>query len=113
MYVRMLFINLTTSLCNWILDFLMDLPQVVRVSNNTSSMLTLSTGSPQWGMLSLYSLFTHDCVAAPNSNTIINFADDTTVVGLIADDDETAYREENRYLTVWCQDNNLSLNASM
>jgi hypothetical protein len=34
----------------------------------------------------------------------------TTVVGLITDNDETAYREV-RYLTVWCKDNNLSLNV--
>jgi hypothetical protein len=31
----------------------------------------------------LYSLFTHDCVAKHNSNTIIKFVDDSTVVGLI------------------------------
>jgi hypothetical protein len=41
----------------------------------------------------LYSLFTHDCTTRHNSNTIIKFADDTTVVGLISDNDETAYRE--------------------
>nr|ABQ01985.1 collagen Type XI Alpha2 [Salmo salar]ABQ59674.1 collagen type XI [Salmo salar] len=40
------------------------------------------------------------------------FADDTTVVGLITDNDETAYREEVRDLAVWCQDNKLSLNVS-
>ena len=44
-------------------------------------------------------------------NTIIKFADDTTVVGLITDNDETAYREEVRDLTLRCQDNNLSLNV--
>ena len=38
------------------------------------------------------------------------FADDTTVVGLITDNDETAYGEEVRDLTVWYKDNNLSLN---
>ena len=47
-----------------------------------------------------------------NSNSIIKFADDTTVVGLITDNDETAYREEVRDLAVWCQANNLSLNVS-
>ena len=46
-----------------------------------------------------------------NSNTIITFADDTTVVGLLTDNDETAYREEVRDLAMWCQDNNLSLNV--
>ncbi|KAI3355088.1 hypothetical protein L3Q82_017870, partial [Scortum barcoo] len=39
----------------------------------------------------LYSLFTHDCVATHSSNTIIKFADDTTVIGLITGDNETAY----------------------
>ncbi len=39
-----------------------------------------------------------------------NFADDTTVIGLITDNDETAYREEVSTLTKWCQENHLSLN---
>jgi hypothetical protein len=51
-------------------------------------------------------------MASHDSNTI-KFADDTTVVGLITDNDETAYREEVRDLAVWGQDNNLSLNISM
>ena len=88
---------------------------MVRVGNTTSATLILNTGAPQGWVLSplsplLYSLFTHDCTIGHNSNTIIKFADDTTVVGLITDNDETAYREEVRDLAVWCQDNNLSLN---
>ena len=55
-------------------------------------------------------MFTHDCTARHDSNTIIKFAVDTTVVGLITDNNETAYREEVRDLTMWCNDNNLSLN---
>jgi uncharacterized protein YneR len=35
----------------------------------------------------------------------------TTGVGLITNNDETAYREEVRDLTVWCKDNNLFLNV--
>ena len=38
------------------------------------------------------------------------FADNITVVGLISDNNETAYRV--REVAVWCQDNNLSLNVS-
>jgi hypothetical protein len=45
------------------------------------------------------------------SNTIIKFADDTTVVGLINNNDETTYREEGRDLVMWFQDNNLSHNV--
>ena len=63
-------------------------PQVMRVGNNTSA-----TGAPQ-GCVLIPFLFTHD------SNTIIKFADDITVVSMITDDDETAYREEFRDLAL-------------
>ena len=63
-------------------------------------------------MLVLYSLFTHNCMAIHASNSIIKFADDTTVVGLITNNDETAYREEVRAFGVRCQENNLSLNVN-
>ena len=49
-------------------------------------------------------LFTHDCLAMYACNSIIKFGDDTTVVGLITNNDETAYREEVRGLGVWCQE---------
>ena len=42
----------------------------------------------------------------------VKFAEDTTIVGLITDSDESAYREEVDTLTTWCQDNNLSFNVS-
>jgi hypothetical protein len=50
-------------------------------------------------------------MARHDSNTIIKFADDTTV-GLNTDNDKTAYREEARDLAGWCQNNNLSLNIT-
>ena len=46
------------------------------------------------------------------SNSFIKFADNITVVGLITNNDETAYREEVRALGVWCQENNLTLNVN-
>ena len=103
-------LGLNTSLCNWIRDFLPGRLQVVRVGTNTSATLILNTGAPQGCVLSplLYSLFTHDCVAKYNSNTI-KFSDDTTVIGLITDNDETSYMAVVRELAVWCQDNNLSM----
>ena len=74
-------LRLNTSLCNWFLDFLTGHPQVVKVGNNTSATLILNTGDPQRCVLSplLYSLFTHDCMARQDSNTIIQFTDLTTV----------------------------------
>ena len=94
-------LGLNTSLCNWVLVFLTGRRQVVRVGNNTSTTLILNTGAPQGCVLIpfLYSLFTHVCTAMHDSNTIIKFVDDTTVVvGLITDNDETAYWEEVRNL---------------
>ena len=67
-YVRMLFIDyssafniivpskltiklgalgLNPALCNWVLDFLMGRPQVVKVRNITFTLLILNTGAPQ------------------------------------------------------------------
>ncbi len=133
-YVRMLFIDfssafntiipqqlthklaqlgLNTSLCNWLLDFLTGRPQAVRVGINTSSTITLNTGAPQGCVLSplLFTLLTHDCTPSHNSNLFIKFADDTTVVGLISNRDETNYRSEVSHLAGWCRVNNLSLNV--
>ncbi|KAJ8404745.1 hypothetical protein AAFF_G00336080 [Aldrovandia affinis] len=106
-------LDIIPSVCNWILDFLTNRPQSVRIGNLTSSTLTLNTGVPQGCMLSplLYSLFTYDCTPMHDTNTIIKFADDTTVVGLIKNNDETAYREEIQHLATWCADNNLALNT--
>ncbi|KAL0195769.1 hypothetical protein M9458_009341, partial [Cirrhinus mrigala] len=107
-------LGLSSSLCQWICNFLTGRPQAVRMGGHLSASLTLSTGTPQGCVLSplLYSLYTYDCVATTSSTTIIKFADDTVVVGLISDNNETAYLKEIRNLENWCQRNNLLLNVS-
>ncbi|KAI5090391.1 NACHT, LRR and PYD domains-containing protein 12-like [Silurus meridionalis] len=60
----------------------------------------------------LYSLYTYDCVATSNSTTIIKFADDTVVVSLISNNNETAYLQDVKNLEKGCQENNLLLNVS-
>ncbi len=107
-------LGLNNSLCNWILDFLTGRPQSVRFGHNTSSTTKLSTSAPQGCVLSLllFTLLTHDCTAKFSSNHIIKFADDTSVVGLISNNDETHNREEVAQLAEWCGANNLSLNVS-
>ena len=46
------------------------------------------------------------------SNSIFKFADDTTVVRWISNNDETEYRNEIENLVNWCSNNNLSLNVN-
>ncbi len=107
-------LGLDTSLCDWIQDFLTGRPQVMKVGQFTSNSITLNVGAPQGCVLSplLYSLYTHDCVSSHSSTSIIKFADDTVVLGLISNNDEAAYLHEVERLTSWCQDNCLSLNVS-
>ena len=83
--------GLDPALCNWVLDFLTDRPQVLKEGNNISTPAD-PQHHPQGCALSpfLYSLFTHDCMAMHASNSIIKFADDTTVVGLITNNNKTA-----------------------
>ncbi len=105
-------LGLNNSLCNWILDFLNRRSHSVRVGHNTSSTTTLSTGAPQGCVLSplLFTLLTHDCTAKFSSNHIIKFADDTSVVGLISNNDGMHYRKKVAQLAEWCGANNMSLN---
>ncbi len=86
---------------------------MVKLSQFTSYSITLNVGAPQGCVPSplLYSLYTHDCVSSHSSTSIIKFADDTVVLGLISNNDETANLDEVERLTSWCQDNCLSLNV--
>ena len=101
-------------MCLWILDFLLNRPQVVKIVSNLSSSLTLSTGYASGLVLSpmLYSLFTYDYVFCHESTQILKFADDTTVLGLIANSDESGYRDQLNKLISWCSENNLDLNVN-
>ncbi|KAK2905566.1 hypothetical protein Q8A73_009509 [Channa argus] len=107
-------LGINISLCNWIMDFLTNRPQQVQSGSICSNTTAINTGVPQGCVLSpfLFSLFTSDCKSVNTSNTIIKFPDDTTVICLISNNDETAYREEIQHLATWCNDNNLLLNTS-
>ena len=101
------------NISKWILDFLTDRPQVVKVGCRHSKALVLNTGAPQGCCLSplLYTLMTYDCKSwYPNCLTI-KFADDTTVAGLI-EHDESDNRHQVDELVMWCDANNLELNVS-
>ena len=45
--MKLLDLNIKPSMCNWILNFLTERPQAVRLGNIISSSLTLNTSAPQ------------------------------------------------------------------
>lgn len=110
----LLSMGVDSSLCHWLLSFLSNRTQCVKVQNIISSTKTLNTGAPQGCVLSplLFSLYTNSCISSSPSVKLLKFADDTTVIGLIRAGDETSYREEVNHLVQWCAVNNLSLNIS-
>ncbi len=55
--------------------------------------------------------YTNVCTSKDPSVKLLKFADDTTLIGLIQDGDESAYRQEVKELAVWCSLNNLELNT--
>ncbi|KAK3521549.1 hypothetical protein QTP70_013077 [Hemibagrus guttatus] len=106
-------LNVPDSMCSWITDFLTDRRQFVRLGTHVSDLQHISTGSPQGCVLSplLFSLYTNGCTSGHQSVKLLKFADDTTLIGLISDGDESAYRGEMDRLVSWCSMNNLELNS--
>ncbi len=91
--VKLTDLGLNSSLCDWIQNFLTGRPQVVKMGQFTSNSITLNVGAPQGCVLSplFYSLYTQ---SSHSSTSIVKFADDTVVLGLISNNDETAYLDE-------------------
>ncbi|KAL0174659.1 hypothetical protein M9458_030627, partial [Cirrhinus mrigala] len=106
-------LSVPSSICQWITSFLTDRQQLVRMGTLMSSSRTTNTGAPQGCVLSplLFSLYTNDCTSKDPSVKLLKFADDTTLIGLIQDGEESAYRQEVEQLAVWCSLNNLELNT--
>ncbi|KAK3520977.1 hypothetical protein QTP86_031267 [Hemibagrus guttatus] len=106
-------LNVPDSMCSWITDFLTDRWQFVRLGTHVSDLQHISTGSPQGCVHSplLFSLYTKGCTSGHQSVKLLKFADDTTLIGLISDGDESAYRGEMDRQVSWCSMNNLELNS--
>ena len=101
------------SLILWIKDFLCNRSQTVKVQNTLSDPVCLNTGAPQGCVLSalLFILYTNDCNSKGRNVSILKYADDTVILGLI-DKDETSYRAEIDRFTHWCDENHLKLNPT-
>ena len=111
---KLLDMNIDPCICHWIHSFLSHRQQKVKINNITSHPLYLSTGAPQGCVLSpwLFSLYTNLLTSHYNSVNIYKYADDTTIIGLITNNNESDYRAQINQTITWCTDNNLLLNSS-
>jgi hypothetical protein len=74
----------------------------------------LNTGSPQGCVLSpqLFTIYTDELRGTPGKTYIIKYADDSAIVSLISDEDESDYKKCIEYVTQWCKDKFLVLNTA-
>ena len=98
----------------WILNFLTNRTQYVKTSKGNSSLLTINTGAPQGCVLSafLFMVYTNAMSINDDNCKIIKYADDTVVLGLIQNQNESHYFDTINYVLQWCKENHLDLNVT-
>ncbi|XP_041864665.1 uncharacterized protein LOC121654536 [Melanotaenia boesemani] len=99
--------------CNWILDFLMDRQQVVKMGDKVLAQLTVSTGSLRGSCLSpkLFTLYTSESFSTREDTIIIKYANDKTNLGLIEGGHESVYREKVNSILDYGEENDLILSV--
>ena len=104
-------VKLDFNLVGWILDFLTNRSQCVRVNGSFSN--PSSIGSPQGCCLSplLYILYTNDCRSNYPKRHIIKCADDSVIVSLLEADEQLHGPVVNDFVS-WCDESFLQLNVS-
>ena len=107
-------LNVPDDLCLWILNFLTNRKQFVKIGKTYSSISTVNTGAQQGCVLSpfLFTIYTNVFTAIHPECLILKYADDTVVLGRITKDSETLYRGEIQHVSEWCKENHLLLNTS-
>lgn len=105
--------NISSQLILWILDFLTNRTQQVRVNNNLSNLLTTSTGSPQGCVLSplLFILCTNECRSTQLNCHLVKFADDTVLLSLLSGP-TLHHGPVLQQFVEWCDSSCLELNVS-
>ena len=74
----------------WILDFLLEKHQTVRVNDCLSDTVCISTGTPQGCVLSplLFILYTSDCRTCRENRFFVKFSNNTVIVSLLLCDQD-------------------------
>ena len=60
----------------------------------------------------IHCIYTNALLLSSENCMIIKYADDTVVIGVISNNNEGEYKSTIDYVSHWCSDNFLNLNAS-
>ena len=114
MVEKLLSLSVNKNLIAWILDFLTNRTQYVKLNETISNLCKLNTGAPQGCVLSptLYTLYTNDYRVKHSDTSLIKFADDSALQGLFINGLDSNYIEEVYRFVKWCEENYLILNVS-
>ena len=118
--------EISPHITSWILEYLTNRPQYVKIKcpvvdnyRNTeqtyvSEVVLTNTGCPQGTVLSpyLFSLYTSDSRIDNKMCSLIKYADDTALTGLIIDDQCSHYLNSVQSFVNWCDKNYLQLNVT-
>ena len=108
--------NVSPNIITWVVNYLTSRQQFVHLkcSESSSSNLTSDTGAPQGTVLApfLFILYTSDFRADGDGCSLVKFADDTALIGLINEDDSAAFLKCIERFVSYCRENYLELNTS-
>ena len=89
-------LGLSTTLGNWILDFLTNRPQTVGIGSHTSFTLMLNAGAPQGGVFRplQFTMYTHNRNPRHGGNCVVKFVDKNIFIGCITNSDRRKIRKK-------------------
>ena len=99
---------------NWIIDFLKDRKQRVKLNGVYSDWLNVPAGVPQGTRLGpwLFLVLINDLRLPDGSFAMWKFADDTTVSEIVPPSKQSAVQQAVDFISSWSQENRLQLNPS-
>ena len=114
MVEKLLSLSVNKNLIAWILDFLTNRTQYVKLNETISNLCKLNTDASQGCVLSptLYTLYTNDYRVKHSDTSLIKFGDDSAFQGLFTNGLDSNYIEEVYRFVKWCEENYLILNVS-
>ncbi|KAJ8365311.1 hypothetical protein SKAU_G00141420 [Synaphobranchus kaupii] len=109
---KLLQMDVNPHLILWVLSFLTNRHQVVRINGHFSSTKIISTGAPHGSVISpvLFTLYTDNCRSSDLDIIYIKYLDDTVI--LDTTNLEGRLQTEMDRFSEWCRGNYLDLNAS-